>query len=115
MKQSFRLKHRQDIKRVLQDGQSFVHEAIVLRKKSNECDQNRVAVIAGRSLGGAVQRNYAKRRLRSAYYNLMTDLQPGNDFIFIARKPILSIDYEEIVFTMRRLFKQAGVMKENER
>jgi ribonuclease P protein component len=74
--------------------------------------QNRVAVIAGRSVGGAVQRNLAKRRLRSAYRYFEAELQQGYDLVLIARRPILEADYQSLLEAMKSLFSQAGLMKE---
>jgi len=112
LKRSFRLTRSEDINRVRQQGQSFVHAAIVLGRLPNQLGQNRIAIIAGRSVGGAVQRNLAKRRLRSAYQSLQAGLQNGFDLVIIARRPILEIEYTELIQLFATLFRQAGFMKE---
>lgn len=46
----------------------------------------RAGFTATKRIGGAVQRNRAKRRLREAVRLLLPDLaQPGHDYVFIAR------------------------------
>jgi ribonuclease P protein component len=65
-----RLTRSDDINRVRQEGQTLANAMLVLGFLPNQMDQNRIAVIAGRSLGGAVQRNFAKRRIRSAFQSL---------------------------------------------
>lgn len=48
-------------------------------------DQARVAVVASRRVGGAVQRNRAKRLLREAARQL--PLRPDVDVVLVARAP----------------------------
>jgi len=93
----------------------LAHETIVLGCLQNQTEENRVAVIAGRSVGGAVQRNLAKRRLRSAYQHFQSALRQGNDIVLIARKPILEKDYQIFLAELKSLLEQAGLMKANVR
>lgn len=54
-------------------------------------DQARAAVVAGRDVGGAVQRNRAKRRLRAA---LATGaLPPGLDLVVRAHPATVDADF----------------------
>jgi ribonuclease P protein component len=115
LKRSFRLTRNEDIKNVRQEGISLAHKAIVLGFKSNDLKKNRIAVIAGRSIGGAVQRNLAKRRIRSAFQCFQSELSKGFDIVIIARKPILEIEYQEILEALRSLLAKAGLLKEKVR
>ena len=112
MQRRLRLNRSDDINRVRHEGRSLANTILVLGFLPNHLEQNRIAVIAGRSVGGAVQRNFAKRRLRSAFQNLMTDLDEGFDLVLIARKPILEVDYPSIEKSIRTLATQAGLMKD---
>lgn len=113
MQRKFRLTHSNDIKRVRQEGQTLANAELVLGFLPNQLNQNRAAVIAGRSVGGAVQRNYAKRRIRSAFQSLHSELEMGYDLLLIARKPLPNAPYQSIVDGMRSLFVKAGLLKEN--
>lgn len=115
MKRIDRLTRSEDINRVRQDGHSFAHPAIVLGFLPNQLTQNRTAVIAGRSVGGAVQRNLAKRRIRSAFQRLQGQLVLGYDLVLIARKPILEQPYETLVGSIQSLLVRAGLMKDEVR
>ena len=55
----------------------------------------RVAYIAGKKLGNAPQRNYAKRVMRQIVHEIGL---PKNDvnLVFMARKPILEANYRDI-------------------
>lgn len=114
MNRSFRLTKNEEIKLVRQQGQSFAHKAIVINTLPNQLNQNRAAVIAGRSVGGAVQRNLAKRRMRSALNSLSPELKQGIDLVLIARKPILFINYALLVSAVRGLLARASVLKDQD-
>lgn len=50
----------------------------------------RYGITASRKVGGAVDRNRAKRRLRALLREILPPFsQPGVDYVFIARKEIL--------------------------
>ena len=112
MKRSSRLTRSEDIYRVRQQGRSFVHDAIVLGVKPNQFDHNRIAIIAGRSVGGAVQRNLAKRRMRSAFQEVVLQGHQGYDLVIIARRPILDFAYAHLVRVLEELLDQAGLLKD---
>lgn len=113
LKQSLRLTSSEEISRVRHEGTSYVHAAVVLGVRPNHMEKNRTAVIAGRSVGKAVQRNFAKRRLRSAYLHFHEKLHQGYDLVFIARRPLLQIDYANFIAALGTMFYQAGLLKEH--
>lgn len=59
----------------------------------------RVAVTAGRDVGGAVQRNRAKRRLREAA--AIAPIRHGRDYVLIATPAVLDAPFEELAGWVR--------------
>ncbi|HOE70689.1 MAG TPA: ribonuclease P protein component [Brevefilum sp.] len=112
MQHRLRLTRNDEINRVRQDGQTLANTNLVLGFLPNQLKQNRIAIIAGRSIGGAVQRNFAKRRLRSAIQSLVSEFDQGFDMVLIARKPILTVNYALIVTGLRDLAQDAGLLKD---
>ncbi len=57
----------------------------------------RVGVVASRAaVGGAVERNRAKRRLRELYRRHQELVPPGFDLILTARSAVLRLDFSEL-------------------
>jgi len=109
---SSRLTRNEDIKHVRQEGKSYAHRSIVLYLLPNQNEMNRIAIIAGRSVGGAVQRNLAKRRIRSAFQSIQKELSQGFDVVLIARKAILTWPYSNLLSEINTLFRNSGLLKD---
>jgi ribonuclease P protein component len=80
--------------------------------RRNELDRSRFGVGAGRSLGGAVQRNRAKRRLRSALRSLAPVIPPGWDVLLLARTPTVSAPWTDLQRAVVGLCRRAGLLTE---
>lgn len=110
MQRKFRLTRSTDFKRVRRDGKSYAHPYVVLLVQASEAPRVRVGVTAGRSVGGAVQRNRAKRMLREAIRPLLPELNPGWDMILIARPTILTASLLEIHQAIIQLLHRANIL-----
>jgi len=64
----------------------------------------RIGFTVGRALGGAVQRNRMKRRLREAVRLCGLPGQAGADVVINPKKSLLVIDFAEVVNEVRRAF-----------
>lgn len=110
MQRKFRLTRSTDFKRVRRSGKSYAHPFVVLVIQASEAPKVRVGVTAGRSVGGAVQRNRAKRLLREAMRPLLPQLIPGWDLILIARPALASSSLEEIRQALTSLLRRAKII-----
>lgn len=111
MKRRFRLTSSTEFKRVRQLGKSYAHPLVVLVVLPNGCDHSRFAVAAGRSLGNAVIRNRAKRRLRELIRPMLTVVAPGWDALFLARRPMNNAPFEECRAAVVGLLKRAHLLQ----
>ncbi len=112
MKRRFRLTRSTDFKRVRRIGKSYAHPLVVFMVASNEIQQARIGVVAGRAVGTAVQRNRAKRRLRACLEKWLPCLSGGWDMVFLARKPMDQAGFVEICDAVQLLLKRAGLLNE---
>ena len=111
MKRRFRLTRSSDIKRVRRLGKSYAHPLIVLVAFPNDQPAARFGIIAGRSVGGAVQRNRSKRILRAIVHPLRMTIVPGWDIILLARLPMGTATFVETQGALVGLLRRAHLLK----
>ncbi|MFQ5615627.1 MAG: ribonuclease P protein component [Anaerolineales bacterium] len=111
MKRRFRLAKQTDFKRVRRHGKSYAHPLIVLVALPNEGGIPRFGVSAGRSVGGAVQRNRAKRRIREVLRPLVPEIRPGWDLVFLARRSIGQAAFPELENAIRTVLRRAKLLE----
>lgn len=107
MKKQFRLTRSTDFKRVRRFGKSYAHPLIVLYVSGSEETLTRVGVSAGHWVGGAVQRNRAKRLLREAVRTLYPQILSGNDLLLIARAPMADANLSAAQAALLQLLQRA--------
>ncbi len=99
-----RLKKRSDYLIVTKAGQRFVTPAFILQvyHRAPEAPA-RVGFTASRKIGGAVERNRAKRRLRALVRQFLPPLAcQGTDYVLIARKEALTRTYTLIAEDLQK-------------
>jgi ribonuclease P protein component len=84
---------------------------VLVALKNEGSMQTRFAVAAGRTVGKAVQRNRAKRRLRAALQPHLKQVAPGWEAILIARQPIESAEFYQIQAAVTQLLQRSGVLQ----
>lgn len=114
MKRKYRLSHSEEIKRVRHTGISYTHPLLVLIKGENSLDHIRVAMIAGKSSGSAVERNRIKRRMRACMDDMMPSTIAGWDLILLARQGSQKADYNQLKVALGSLLSRAELIRNNE-
>lgn len=114
MERRFRLTRSTDFQRVRRSGKSYAHPLVVLLVANSEHPYPRVGLVVGRSLGSAVRRNQAKRRLRAAMHPLITSIAPRHDLILIARSGLLEATFRDVQTALRILLQRADLLPREE-
>jgi len=111
----FRLSRSEDFKRVRRIGKSYAHPLVVLVAQANETSAHvRVGVAAGRTTGGAIQRNRAKRLLREALRPYLVSLGSGWDLVLIARPGLATATLEDTRVALLNLLQRARIFTADE-
>jgi len=106
-----RLKSSKLIKEAFAQGRCFAGNLMVMLVRAG-CDTSlRLAVMAGKKIGGAVARNRAKRRLREAFRLNRLCLKSNCDIVLIARDKINKASWPEVQAELIALAGQAGILK----
>ena len=92
-----RLKKKQDFLHLYKQGRRYRGKYFILIYLSNDLAFSRVAIVASKKLGNAVQRNRTKRWLRTLFRRNKKLLSRPYDMIFIPRKEIFEAKWQHLV------------------
>ena len=109
-----KLKENYCFRRAYRKGAVYVSPYFVIyavKSKKNI----RLGITAGKKLGGAVKRNRAKRVITAAFRDCAPYIKPNYDFIIVARTRILNIKSTAAAESMLKLFREAGILKTDEK
>ena len=101
-------------RRLYKKGKSYVTPTMVVYILKNNQNENRLGITAGKKVGGAVQRNRAKRRIRELFRISADNLKNGYDFCIVARCFTVNAPHEKVVQDFRTSVKKLGVWKDEE-
>lgn len=97
-----------EFSRVYARGRSYVHPLLVLYVMKNRLGHTRVGLTATKKVGGAVQRNRARRVMREAAFATLPYDVGGYDFIFVARGRTVHCKSTQLAPVAAGLLAQAG-------
>lgn len=70
----------------------------------------RIGIVVGKKVSNlAVKRNWVKRRIRQAGWELLQKIEPGWDVIVVARRGILDLQANQYLPELEQLLAQAGI------
>ena len=115
MKPSVTIKENYEFRRLYQKGSSAVGGCMVLYCRRNRLGRNRLGVTVSVKIGGAVQRNRARRRLREVYRLGSSRLCQGWDLVIVARGRTLTAPWRELNDTFFRLCRKLDLLQDERR
>ncbi len=115
-----RLKRRPEFLQVASSGQKAATPGLVLQARRRphtlvpgapeaDAEELRVGFTASRKVGGAVERNRAKRRLRAAAEDVLaSEGRAAHDYVLIARAETIRRPYALLKDDLARALKRLG-------
>ena len=94
MQRRFRLTESKQYSQIHREGRSTANRLLVVRFLSNGLNHSRFGFLVSKRIGNAAVRNRVKRRLREAVR--LTNVKPGWDAVFIARRGTGQATYQEL-------------------
>jgi ribonuclease P protein component len=94
-----------EVQRVFDEGRSVHGDRVVLFLAPGS---GASAVVAGRRVGGAVQRNRARRILRAAWREVAPQVGNDEDVVLVARVAIQGAKTRDLVAEMTELLRRTS-------
>ncbi len=112
-----RLRKNQEFRTVYRRGRSWASKILVIYKMKNPGNvldgipYNRVGISVSKKVGGSVVRSRVKRLIQEAVRLSQEETEKGYDLVFVARNPIVGRPYDEVLSSVRYLYRKAGLTK----
>jgi ribonuclease P protein component len=115
MKKELRIKKNKDFQEAFNKGRSFANRQLVVYVlKKEEQTTFRIGLSVSKKLGNAVTRNQIKRYIRQAVFELKDSMQQDLDYVIIARKPLVEMDFFEVKKSLMHVLKVGKVFQKEE-
>lgn len=108
------LKLNKEFRRLYGRGKNFVSPVLVTYALPNRLGVNRIGITAGKKVGGAVQRNRAKRVITAAFRQCEPHITGSFDFCFVARTRTGEAGSNSVFLAMKKHFTELGIYNDEE-
>lgn len=114
MKFTTSLNKNHEFKRLYNKGKSAASQCVVVYCRRNGRMANRLGITVSTKIGGAVQRNRIRRRLKEIYRLNEDKLATGYDIVIVARMKSRYIGYRELESSVLAIFNKLNLSKRTE-
>ena len=104
------LNKNHEFRRLYNKGKSAASQSVVVYCRRNRRLDNRLGITVSTKIGGAVQRNLIRRRLKEIYRLNEEKLSPGYDIVIVARVRSRFVGYRELEASVLAMFKRLNMV-----
>lgn len=105
------LKKNGDFSRAYRSARMQTHPLAVTYVRRNKLGQKRLGITTSKKIGGAVERNRAKRIIRAAFAKMEPDVLKGWDVVVVARAKTTTVKSTELEPVLRKQLEMLGVLR----
>ena len=105
------LKENREFRRAYTRGKSYVSPDLVTYVIKNNTNNLRIGITTGKKIGKAYERNRSRRIIRAAFRELYPDIKGSFDLVFVARGRTPFRKSTDILRSMRKHLKEAGLLE----
>ena len=109
MRNTISLKKNHEFRRLYNKGKSAASQYCVVYCRRNGLEENRLGITVSTKMGGAVQRNRIRRRLREIYRLNEHKFYVGYDIVIVSRVRSRYAEFYELESSVLRLFGKLGL------
>ena len=99
-----------DFRRAYWRGKSYAGSRLVTYVLPNRSGKIRVGITTGKKIGGAVQRNRARRVIKAAFGSCLPGISGSADIVFVARVKTVYSKSTKVEEDMRAHLREAGLL-----
>nr|WP_300002712.1 ribonuclease P protein component [Tissierella sp.] len=111
MEKKFRIRKNMEFKNIYKTGKNYWNRNLVLYVKKNGLTETRVGYTITKKIGNAVVRNKIRRRMKEIVRLNFHNIKEGYDLVFIAKRSILNIPYQELEGSMIHIMSISKLLK----
>jgi ribonuclease P protein component len=109
LNKDYRINKKKDYNNIYDKGKKIPGKYMVVFIAASQCEHSRFGIVASKKVGHAVERNLAKRRLRTVIYQNMGEIKDKIDVIVVARPAIKNAGWDQVNDDYRRIMRRAGL------
>ena len=106
------LKKNHEFRRLYSKGKSAASRCVVVYCRRYRKTGNRLGVTVSTKIGGAVQRNRVRRRLKEIYRLNEDKLIQGYDIVIVARVQSRYVEYYELESSVLAMLKKLNITRQ---
>ena len=112
--ESVKLNLNKEFRRLYGRGHSQVHPLLVTYILPNRRGLVRYGITTGKKVGGAVERNRARRVIDAAMRECLPLIENGADIVCVARTRTVTAKSYDVVSVMKKHFRLGGIISSKE-
>jgi len=105
------LKENKDFRRLYYRGKSEASPCLVTYVMKSRRRETRIGITSGKKIGGAVQRNRARRVIRAAFSEVEGRIIGSFDIVFVARTKTTEVKMQKVLSEIEKQLKSLGVIQ----